>query len=439
MPKPTRRVELEITQLGAQGDGVAELEGAPVYVPFALPGERIEADVAGDRGVLVEVLARSPDRVAPRCPAYTLCGGCNLQHLSDAAGLAFKREQIVAALAARGLAPSVEATLAVPLHSRRRAVFAATRGPKGVIIGFRGRRTHDVVPIDGCVVLAPALLALAPALTKLAAIAAPRKGPLLIHVTQTEGGPDVDLSGAEAKARAGLGLSGDDRQRLILAAQSLGLARLSIDRETLIEYRAPVARMGAAFVTPPPAGFLQAVAAAEETLARLAFAAIGLADSSVLAGSRAPRSVADLFAGSGAFALRLASLATVHAFESEAPAMAALETAARATPGLRPVICERRDLFRRPLNAAELAAFDAVVLDPPRAGAEAQCEELARAAATPGKKGVRSIAYVSCNPATLARDLRVLADGGWRIVRVTAVDQFQFSPHAECVAALTRP
>jgi 23S rRNA (uracil1939-C5)-methyltransferase len=403
-----------VRALGAQGDGIADTEAGPVYIPFALPGESVTADVQDGRGRLVSIEVESPDRAEPKCPHYTVCGGCALQHLADKPYLNFKRSLVIDALAARDIHIDVDAPIALAPHTRRRATLAASRSPTGFRFGFHGRRTHDIVPIDACAVLTPTLMSALATITPLARLAAPPKGALTVIATDTATGVDVAFNAA------GKWFSADDRLRLIDAAAATDLARLSIDGEVVLERKTPVVRAGDAWLTPSPGGFLQAAAASEAAMVRLVAGAVGDA-----------RRVADLFSGSGAFTLPLARTASVHAVESDAASIAALTSAARRTPSLKPVTTERRDLFRQPLTAAELKRFDAVVVDPPRAGAEAQAANLAASK-------VERLAMVSCDAASFARDMRLLVDGGWRIDRVTPIDQFLWSSHIEIVAALSR-
>jgi 23S rRNA (uracil1939-C5)-methyltransferase len=420
-PKPPPILEtLVIERLGAQGDGIAESRDGPVsngsvFVPFALPGETVRAETRAGRARLMEVLTPSPERHPPRCAHYTVCGGCSLQHLNDAPYLAFKRDAVRAALASRGLDVEVAPAIAVPPRTRRRATFSADRrGTKTARVGFHGARSHDLVPITDCAVMTRGLLALIPKLERLAQIAAPTSGGIVITATETLTGFDVALTGV------GKWFSADDRLRLTQEAAAQDVARISIDGETILEMRPPALRAGAASLTPPPGGFLQAAAPAEAAMVKL------VEEATAGAGY-----IADLFAGSGTFTLPLASRARVHAAESDQPALAALQRAVTTAPGLKPVTTEPRDLFRRPLTEAELNRFDAVILDPPRAGAEAQCARLAASK-------VKRVAYVSCSPATLARDLRTLVDGGYSIDAVTPIDQFLWSPHVEAVAVLSR-
>ncbi len=301
-------------------------------------------------------------------------------------------------------------------EGRRRATFHARFAVDGphVEVGFMRARAHDIVEIEACPVLAPGM---AGALGAARAFAAALRGigkPLDINVTATLTGLDFDIRGCGV-------IDFPARQKLIEAAGKLDIARLSNHGETVIERRAPEVLMGAARVCPPPGGFLQATLEGERILAELALNAV-----------RGARRVADLFCGAGAFALRLAADHDVHAIEIDRPALAALNRAAGATRGLRAVTSEARDLFHRPLGRDELKRFDAVLFDPPRAGALAQSRALAASA-------VATIVAVSCNAASFARDMSALIAGGYRLESVTPIDQFRFSPHVEILAILRRP
>jgi 23S rRNA (uracil1939-C5)-methyltransferase len=407
-------VTLTIESLGAQGDGVATHEGRKVFVPLTLPGETVAAELSGDRARVIEITHRAPDRAAPKCSHYGECGGCALQHAPEQQYLTFKHAQVTAALSFQKLDAPVGPVIPVPSRTRRRAVFAAHRAGKTIHVGFHGRRSHTIIPIRDCAVITPGLQALLPKLERLAAIAAPPKDALTITATETVTGFDIALTGLP-KA-----FSADTRVRLVQLAGELGLARLSINGEAVMERTAPTLRAGAAYLTPPPGGFLQACEPSEAAMLSLVKEAVGDA-----------RRIADLFSGSGTFSLPLASTATIHAVESDEAALAALDRAARKAQGLKPITIEKRDLFRRPLIKDDLKRFDALVIDPPRAGAEDQSRQLAQSS-------VKRIAMVSCNATTFARDLRVLIDGGYKVKRITPIDQFLWSPHIEIVAALER-
>lgn len=405
---------LTILRLGAQGDGVAEHEGRQVFVPLVLPGETVEAEIASDRARVVRIVEAAPDRAPARCSHYGECGGCTLQHLPADQYLALKKALVTTALSYQGIDTPVEDVVSIAPATRRRAVFAAHRQGKDIVVGFHGKRSHHIVGIRDCAVLTPGLLALLPKLGPLAAIAAPAKDALTITATETLTGFDIALTGAP-KA-----LPADARATMVQVADKLGVARLSINGHVEMERIAPQLRVGDADVRPAPGGFLQATRESEATMLALVQQAVGDA-----------RRVVDLFSGAGTFSLPLATAATVHAVEAEEAALASLQQAAKKAGGLKPVTTEKRDLFRRPLLRSELKRFDAAVIDPPRAGAEAQTRELAAS-------DVKRVAMVSCSATTFARDLKILLAAGWRVTRITPVDQFLWSAHIEIVAALER-
>lgn len=403
-----------IGRLGQRGDGVAETPGGPLFVAHALPGETVEVERTGaDRGRLLRVLEKSPARVEASCGSVGRCGGCAVQHLSGTAALAWKRGLLADALRQAGVAADVAATIDAHGAGRRRVALHARRQDGAVRVGFSEARGHGIAEIDGCPLLVPALARACPLLGEIARRLPPGKAVIDAHITATETGLDVDLRGTGALDEAA-------RRALIGIAQSRDLARLSVHGDTLVESRAPTVRIGPARVCLPPGGFLQPTEAGEAALARLVLGATEGADA-----------VADLFAGLGTFTLRLAERSRVHAAESGPAAVAALAAAARNTAGLKPVTAEVRDLMRRPLAGDELAGLDAVVFDPPRAGADAQARALASSA-------VPVVVAVSCNPATLGRDLSSLLAGGYRVRSVTPVDQFRHAAHVEAVAVLEK-
>ncbi|MFB9950372.1 class I SAM-dependent RNA methyltransferase [Rhizobium puerariae] len=409
---------VKITRLGAQGHGIAEGGKGPIYVPHALPGETVAIARNGGHGILISIAEASPDRIEPLCrhfnPDRDACGGCSLQHLADAPYRAFKRDLVVEALKSRGLAPAVGELVAAHPGERRRTVFSARKTEKGLLLGFNRAETNHIVSIEECPVAAPGIVARLDAIRSIGeALAA---GSDTFHITVLDTLSGLDLAATDLKPLA-------DRQRRAVTEVVLslrGIARVSVNGEIVIEPQKPLIDFGGVKVSPPPGAFTQATRPAEDAMADLVTAHV----------TKAKR-VLDLFAGSGTFALRLARNAKVHAVESEEKPLKALDHAARNTQGLKPVTIEKRDLFRRPMTVQELKNHDAVVFDPPRAGAEAQVRELARSA-------IRTVAAVSCNPVTLARDLRILVDGGYRIKSVTPIDQFLWSPHVEAVALLEK-
>lgn len=400
-----------IARLGAGGDGVVETAAGPVYVPFTLPGEEVTIARNKDRGTLMALLSSSPDRVEPSCRHFEDCGGCALQHMAEPAYREWKRGLVVDALRTRGLDGAVEPLVPSAPGTRRRAVFAV--GPRGAVLGFNRHMSHEIVGMEECPVLVPAITGKLPEIRALAAILESRDKAFRLTVTATVSGLDLMASGC--------GALGDKARRLAtnyVIAQ--GFARLSVDGEIIVEPKKPLVEFGRVPVCPPPGAFLQASVQAEEAMAAIVSTHLAKA-----------RRVADLFAGSGAFTLRLAEHSAVHAVEGEAAALAALERGARSVQGIKPVTVERRDLTRRPLLPKDLRPYDGLVFDPPRAGAEAVVQQLAKA-------DVARVAAVSCNPATLARDLAILAKGGYRITSVTPIDQFLWSPHVEVVALLEK-
>lgn len=408
-------LELEISKIGAQGDGLAE---GPVFVPLTLPGERVLARVEGERGELLEVLRASPERIAPVSPHYGECGGCALQHWAHGPYLAWKAEQVRLALAREQIETEILPAFAAQPGTRRRLALHARKGKGGAEIGFKGRRSWKLVPIDVCPIADPRLVAAFPALRKLAEpfLEHPKSAPTL-HVTWTATGLDVDVSGVERRSG---GLSADARMRAAEAASAGDMARVTMGGEIVYQARQPMVRLGPATVALPAGAFLQAVPQAEAAMAEFVTEAV----------SGAGR-LADLYCGVGTFTFRLAEIAPVLAADFSGSAVAALKSAVASAPGLKPITAEARDLVRRPVLAMELGKIDAVVLDPPRAGAAEQVGEIARSS-TP------RVAYVSCNPATFARDARVLVDAGFTLERVLPVDQFLWSPHIELVGIFSR-
>lgn len=408
--------ELSIEAIGHRGDGIARNDAsAGTYVPFTLPGERILAEISGARGTLVEVIEPSPDRIDPICPVFETCGGCLLQHMAPEPYLEFKRQIIVNALQSHGLDHSVETPLAIPSASRRRAVFSAQRlKTGGLLFGFTERRSHAIADIETCPILLPALDKRLSDLRILAAIACGTKKLLKVQATATSTGLDVVLIDGKQDENT--------RQRLAREALRLDIARVSFPADIIIETSIPSLQIDGTTLNPKPGTFLQAATESETILAQLAVDALKQAGA---------KTVVDLFCGIGAFAFRLARFAKVTGIDSDADALASLDHALRFSTGLKPIKAERRDLFRNPMTAKELNLFDAVLFDPPRAGAERQAQELARSK-------VKSVVAISCNPLTLARDLAILVAGGYRIRTIRPVDQFVFSTHIEVIALCDR-
>ncbi|MBR0556736.1 class I SAM-dependent RNA methyltransferase [Ciceribacter sp. L1K23] len=409
-----------IDSLGAQGDGIVHAENGPVYVPFALPGETVAIARVKAQGTIISMAKASSERVAPPCRHFGpdgdggTCGGCSLQHMSRPLYTGFKRDLVISALKSKGLAADVRPIIEAEPGERRRVVLAARRTEKGLLLGFHQSESHHIVAISECPIASPGIVSRLEAIRKIGFSLSTNADPFRMTVLETLSGLDIAVDGLK-------GVSDGQRRAVTQVVLSLrGIARVSANGEILIEPVKPALDFGGVTVNPPPGGFVQATQKAEQAMAELVLAHVGKA-----------KRIADLFAGSGTFSLRLARVGQVHAVESDEKAMKALDHAARNAQGLKPVKAEKRDLFRRPLMTQELKAFDAVVFDPPRAGAEAQCKELARSS-------VKKIVAVSCNPLTLARDLSILAEGSYRIETVTPIDQFLWSSHVEVVATLTK-
>jgi 23S rRNA (uracil1939-C5)-methyltransferase len=406
--------ELRITAVGAQGDGLAEGN----FIPLTLPGELVTAEMSGARGELLDVLEASADRVAPPCPHFGVCGGCALQHWDLQPYLDWKREQIRIQLGYEGLETEILPTFASPPASRRRVALHARGGKGGVRLGFKERRSWNLAQIEVCPVSHPKLVAALPALRRLAGpfMEHPKSAPTL-HVTITATGLDIDITGVEAKSG---GLSADARVRAAMIAGEADFARVTLAGEMIYMARQPMVKLGPAIVALPPGAFLQAVPQAEKAMVEFA----------VQAAQGASR-IVDLYSGVGTFTFRLAEVGGVHAADSSAPAIAALKGAVGTATGLKAITAEARDLARRPVLSMELKKVDVAVLDPPRAGAFEQHVEIANSK-------VARVVGVSCNPATFARDAKVLIQAGFRLERVLPVDQFLWSPHIELVGVFSR-
>ena len=414
---PARPLTLGVDALGAGGDGVALHAGVRHFVPLALAGETVVAvpRAQTSEGVacsLSAVEAPSPERVAPFCPVFGRCGGCSLQHWADAPRAAWKRQRVVTALGHRGFVdPEVLPTRVCPVDTRRRATLALT----GKKLGFRESAGHTVVAIDACPILVPELSRL---IAPLRDVLAPITDAASVAMTWTDTGADVVV-------RADADLGWEAREALGGFANAHDLARFAWDAGDgpvpMAVARNPAMRFGGVAVGFPAASFLQPSAEGEALLRDEVLAGLG----------DAPK-VADLFCGLGTFALPIAAhAAQVFAADADGAAVQALQTAVAANRLGSVVTVAARDLFRDPLIAAELDAFDAVVFDPPRAGAQAQARQIA-------VSGVGLVVAVSCNPASFARDARILVDGGFTIAQVVPVDQFPTNAHLELVAVLRR-
>lgn len=402
--------EYKIRRLGHHGDGIAD---GPLFAPVTLPGEVVTGEPVEQSLENLRIVTPSPDRVSAPCRHFKSCGGCKLQHASDSFVADWKVGVVRSALEAHGLETEFRPILTSPSQSRRRATFAAKRTKKGAMAGFYGRASDVVIEIPDCQLLHPDLMAGLKVAEELALIGTSRKAALAVTVTLADSGLDVAVT-------QGKPLDGPLRMALAQFCEHMGLARLTWEDEVIAMRQPPLQQFGKARVLPPPGAFLQATKQGELALLEAVTEIVGDAVH-----------VADLFAGCGTFALPLSEHARVHAVESEAEMLGALDQGWRMAEGLKPVTTEARDLYRRPILPDEMKKLDAVVIDPPRAGAERQVVELCHAK-------VPRIAFVSCNPVTFARDAQLLCAAGYHLNWIQVVDQFRWSSHVELVASFTQ-
>lgn len=403
-------MEYKIRRLGHHGDGIAE---GPVFAPVTLPGEVVTGEVVDQMLTGVRVVTPSSDRVAAPCRHFKACGGCKLQHASDAFVADWKVGIVRHALDAHGLETEFKPIATSPAQSRRRATFAAKRTKNGAMAGFHRRGSDVVIEIPDCQLLHPDLMAGLKVAEALAIAGTSRKAALAVTVTLSDSGLDVSVTNGKE-------LDAPLRTKLAELCETLSLSRLTWEGEVIAMLQPPLQKFGRAAVLPPPGSFLQATRHGEAALLAAVRDAVGDA-----------KNIADLFSGCGTFALPLAENAAVHAVESDKDMIAALDQGWRMSKGLKPVTSETRDLYRRPILPDEMKKLDAVVLDPPRAGAERQVAEIAIAQ-------VPRIAFVSCNPVTFARDAQVLCAAGYTLDWIQVVDQFRWSSHIELAACFTR-
>jgi 23S rRNA (uracil1939-C5)-methyltransferase len=425
-PPPPEDVRIE--RIGAEGDGIAHLrDGTSLYLPGVLPGETVRAQPVARRrdawaGEVLAILAPSSERIAPPCPHFGICGGCALQHWRGGAYAAWKSGLLESALRRAGYAPSPAPLSGTPPGGRRRMDLAARRRGGSIVLGLHRRRAPDVVDLEQCPVLHPALgRLLAPLRALLARLAALERTASVI-ANLLDSGPDLLL-------RTDGILTATDRARLAAFATAHALPRVAWAQgdgapETACQLRPAVTHLSGVAVAPPPGAFLQASREGEAAIV-----------AAVLAGLPEPlprgARVAELYAGCGTLTFALAARVRVAAFEGDAAAAASLAGAANRAGLAGRIEVQRRDLARQPLRAAELTGFAAVVLDPPQAGAAPAMPEIAAS-------GVARVIYASCNPATLGRDAAVLRGAGYALRSAAPVDQFLWSARLESVVVFGR-
>jgi 23S rRNA (uracil1939-C5)-methyltransferase len=408
---------LTIDRLGAGGDGIALDDAGQMFIAGTLAGEVVAVKANPRdrrRPILDHIITPSLDRVNPPCPHFGACGGCALQFMTPEAVLAWKQSVVKDALWMRGIDHDVATAPLIAPGDRRRFVLKAVKQSGKMIVGFNRRGAHDVIDIDRCLLLTPGLNAMIATLRTHLGPLLPERAWAKIHGTHCSTGIDIAIESDRTLAAIGL-------PRLTDLLHQLGVLRLTWNGTLIAAAEIPRIDIGGHAVEVPPKAFLQASQTGEHLLIERVLQMIGPA-----------KRVADLFCGVGTFSLPAARKAQISAFDSQADAIAALNQAARHASGLKPVKAVSRDLFRAPLTPEELNSFDAVIIDPPRAGADAQMRHLA--ASTVG-----TIAAVSCDPGTFARDARILIDGGFDLRSVEIIDQFVWSTHIEMIAYFTRP
>lgn len=424
-PSAPRVIELTIAELGARGDGIGTHDGAKVFVPLTLPGERVRVEIEAKRpggfaGRAIAWLDRSAARREPPCPHFGRCGGCALQHLTDGAYERWKTDRIATALArARVPAPAMAPLMRTAPAGRRRAELAARRQGKHWTIGFHGRDGKTIVALSSCPVLRPELVGLLRPLADLLGHLTPRQRSVDIAGLSAESGLDLLLTLPAPPDLVA-------RETLARFAETHDLARIAwrptaaAEPEIIAARRPVTVRFADTAVMPPPGAFLQASLEGEAAIVACVLGAVGQV-----------QRIADLYAGAGTLTFPLSAAAPVHAVEGDGALAASLAQAARRSGLGSRITVETRDLVRRPLLKAELSRFDVVVFDPPHAGAAAQVPEIARARP-------KLVVAVSCNPVTFARDARVLVEAGYRLEQLWPIDQFLWSPEVELVGVLRR-
>ncbi len=418
--------ELHINSLGGLGDGIGQLGGKPVFVEKAAAGDVLRIRLIQEtrefsRGEIEEIIKAGDSRISPPCPHYASCGGCSLQHLSTSAYQAHKHKVALDALAHAGFADTPLDMIFLPAASRRRVELKWD----GKRFAYYASRTRRLVPIDSCLILEPQLAALLAPLAKTLKQWQHGASIKTIRLTAADNGIEMALTTShphptplpyrerEASLRAGEG------QWMMAAAETLNISRLSKDGEILFERTPITMRLGNHDIPLPPDAFLQASRRGQDLLVQ-----------AVLAGCVGARSVVDLFCGIGTYSFPLSQKALVHGAELDKTMAHNLKQQAKKL-GIASLSAEARDLFAAPLRAGELARFDAAVINPPRPGAKAQVEEIA-------KSTLSRVVMVSCNPASFARDAKILKQVGFSLISAQAIDQFVYSPHLEIVAVFAR-
>jgi 23S rRNA (uracil1939-C5)-methyltransferase len=405
---------VEISELGHLGDGTAKLQnGENCFIPYTLAGEIVKIRRTKSRYDLIEIQKTSKNRIKPLCQHFTICGGCKVQQLELPTYQSWKRGIVKKALVNQGLNIHVDPLIDAHGLGRRRVTFHTKRDSKDIFAGLMKYRSHEILNIDNCPILVPALSSGINIVRDLARVIPIQSKPTDIQLTASESGIDCNINNFSADG-------GKLFTKITELANKYNLARVSIDREVIIERNRPVISIGKASVTLPPASFLQATAEGENILSKL-----------ILNYVHGAIHIADLYCGIGTFSIRMAKKTKVTAFDNDNLSILALKNATNYAQELKPIMAIERNLSAEPLFPQELKKFDVVVFDPPRSGAKNQAEKLAAS-------DVKKIIAVSCNPSSFASDASILIKGGFTLKQVTPVDQFKFTPHIELVAYFER-
>ncbi len=416
-------IEIEITSVGAQGDGIGEGPDGPIYVPMTMAGDTVKASITrkdrnGTYANLVEVITPSADRTEGMCKHFGKCGGCSLQMMPDDMYKKWVKSRAVAAIAHHGFdGDLVTDPILSPVGSRRRVAFKVLKTAGGLVFGFNASGSHQVVPMTECPVAHEAITSLFAPLKQILTTTLGDRAAGTVHATLTATGVDLLID-------VPMKLSLDHRVEWAEFADKHDIAAIHWQddgfMDPVIIRREAIMDLSGTYVPLPPASFIQATKEGEDAI-------VG----EIVAACAGSKRVVDLFSGIGTFTFPLAKSSQVLAVEGAQGAIDALKYGSDKAVGLKQIITKHRDLFRRPLTTKELSAFDAIVFDPPRAGAKDQAEEIAKSNAT-------TVVAVSCNPNTFSRDARILVDGGYTLDKVVPVDQFLWSPHVELVGVFKK-
>lgn len=409
------QVELKIDHVGARGDGIAKTDKGPVFVPFALKGETVSVDLDKSRGIITELKSKSPDRVDPVCQHFQKCGGCVAQHMSDESYQSWKLDIAQQALDKSSIKHKIDHFLPCTTGERRRVVLTAERSNEDTKIGYLQAGSHDLIAIHECPVAHPQIVEHLDLFREIAQIITPHYKTSQLTILLCENGFDIAVEASFSLKDATIHAVSQK------ATSTKAIKRLAFNGEVLVEIEPTVLTFGDTLIQVPSGSFVQASKRAELEMVEL-----------VTKHLKPCKKVVDLFSGSGTFTFPLAQKSAVHAVETSGPALNSIDRGFRSRQGLKPISTERRDLFRSPFVREDLKPYQGVIFDPPRAGAEAQSKQLARAL------NIKKVAAVSCNPVSLARDLELLVKGGFKIKSITAIDQFLWSTHVEMVALLER-